>query len=94
MIGKKISPILEEIEETLWEFEANNGIKPNYDINGFRAAIKIFMSALMDKIWELQENENVNIEDRIKMVQKAGEEVRNLIKVYTNIDSHDLYKKH
>lgn len=92
MIGKKISPILEEIEETLLEFEANRGIKPEYSIEGFRAGTKIFMSVLMDKIWELQQNEGIEMKDRLNMVQKAGEDVRNLIKTYTNIDCHDLYK--
>lgn len=92
MIGKQISPILEEIEATLWEFEANRGVKPEYSPEGFRAAVKIFMSVLMDKIWELQQDENFELQDRINMVTKAGEEVRALVKRYTNIDCHELYK--
>lgn len=27
MIGKKLSPVLEEMEATLWEYEAFNGAK-------------------------------------------------------------------
>jgi hypothetical protein len=92
MIGKKLSPILVEIEDTLWEFEANRGIKPEYTNEAFRSGIKIFMSVLMDKIWELQENEKITLDDRIKMVEKAGADVRELIKTYTNIDTQDLYK--
>jgi hypothetical protein len=91
MIGQKISPILEEIENTLWDFEANGGLKQEYSIDGFRAAIKIFMSVLMDKIWELQENEKMDIQDRLSMVERAGEDIRELIKTYTNIDCHELY---
>ncbi len=91
MIGKKISPILEEIEITLFEFEANVGMKPEFTDDGFRAGIKIFSSVLMDKIWELQENENISIEDRINMVQKVGEDIRKLVKIYTDIDTHKLY---
>jgi len=93
MIGKKISPILEEIEDTLWEFEAAQIGPPKYPINGFRAAIKIFVSALLDKIWELQQNENLELEDRSNMAQKAGEEIRALVKTYTNIDCHELYSR-
>ena len=92
MIGEKISPILAEIEDTLWEFEANAGIKPSYTEEGFRAAIKIFMSVMMDKIWELQEDEKISMEDRMKMVEKCGQDVRNIVKTYTDIDTHDLYK--
>lgn len=92
MIGQKLSPILTEIEDTLWEFEMNNGIKPEYSTDGFRAATKIFMSVLMDKIWELQSDEKIDLQHRIEMVEKCGQDVRNLIKTYTNIDTHDLYK--
>lgn len=93
MIGKELSTILEEIENAIWEFDANSATKPEYTMEGFRAATKIFMSALMDKIWELQEADNIDIKDRMAMVQKAGEDVRNLIKTYTNIDTHEMYKK-
>jgi len=93
MIGKKLSPILSEIEDTLWEFELNSRIKPEYTIDGFRAGIKIFMSVLMDKIWELQSDEKMDIQDRINMVEKVGQDVRKLVKTYTDIDTHDLYKK-
>ena len=92
MIGEKISPILEEIESALWEFEANSGSKPEYTIEGFRAATKIFMSVLMDKVWELQQDEKIDIKDRESMVIKLGNDVRNLIKTYTDIDTYELYK--
>ena len=92
MIGKNLSKIFVEIEDTLWEFEANGGLKPEYTIGGFRAGIKIFMSVLMDKIWELQQDETIDLQDRINMANKAGEDIRKLIKTYTNIDTHELYK--
>lgn len=93
MIGKKLSPVLVEIEEALWEFEVHSNSQPDYTTEGFRAATKIFMSALMDKIWNLQSNEDMEMEDRIKMVEKAGNDVRNIIKIYTDIDTHELYKQ-
>lgn len=92
MIGEKLSAVLEEIEDTLWEFEFYESGNPNYTINGFRASIKIFMSALMDKMWELQKEENMDMETRTKMVIELGEKVRELVKIYTNIDTHELYK--
>lgn len=92
-IGEQLSPILEEIADTLWEFEAAKGYKPNYSIDGFEAATKIFMSVLMDKIHELQSSEDIPLDDRIKMVTKAGQDVRALIKTYTNLDTFEFYKK-
>jgi len=91
-IGKKISPILCEIENTLWEFEANKGIKPEYTMDGFRGAVKIFMSVIMDKMWELQADEKITMDDRAKMFEKCGQDVRKLVKTYTNIDTVELYK--
>lgn len=94
MIGQKLSPILCEIETALWEFEAHadGGVKPEYTIDAFRAAAKIFMSVLMDKMWELQHDESIDMKVRENMALKAGNDFRNLIKTYTNIDTHDLYK--
>lgn len=97
MIGQKLSPVLQEIEFDILEHEARtrdgNGVhpKPDYTQEGFRAAIKIFISALMDKIWELQSKEDMAFEDKCNMAQKCGEDIRQLVKVYTDIDTHDLY---
>lgn len=91
MIGKKLSPVLTEIADTLWEFEAQGGLKPNYTEDAFKASTKIFMSALMDKLWNLQQTENMEVQDRLNMAQKAGEDLRKLIKTYTNIDTHEFY---
>jgi len=91
MIGEKLSPILVNIEESLLEFEANAALKPGYTDDGFRAAIKIFMSTLLDKMYNLQEEENMEIKNRILMAEKAGEDFRNFIKNYTDIDTFKLY---
>lgn len=93
MIGEQLSAILVEIEKTLWEFEDNVGLKPNYTEAGFKAGIKIFSSVLMDKIFELQNDESMPIEDRLNMATKAGEEIRKLVKTYTNLDTKTFYEK-
>lgn len=91
MIGKILSPTLIEIETALIEFELSSNTKPEYSNEGFRAAIKIFMSAFMDKMFDLQKNEDLDMEDRINMAETAGKEIRNFIKVYTDIDTYELY---
>jgi hypothetical protein len=92
MIGKELSPILVEIEQKLWEFEFHTPNKPEYSEQAFRAACKIFMSALLDKMWNLQENEDLEIEDRLLMAEKAGQAMRSLVKTYTDIDTHKFYE--
>lgn len=92
MIGKRLSTILSEIEMAIIEFEVSVARPPEYSDEGFRAAVKIFMSAMLDKMWKLQEDENIDINSRTEMANKLGNELRNLVRVYTNIDTHNLYK--
>lgn len=92
MIGQKLSPILNEIEQTIWDHEIQNGFKPGFTNEGFRSAIKIFSSALMDKIFDLQTLENIPAAARLDMAKKCGDDIRQLVKTYTDIDTHDLYK--
>lgn len=92
MIGKKLSPILSEIESTLMEFEINVAKPPEYTDEGFRASIRIFLSAMLDKMWKLQEDEGIDINTRADMAEKLGSEIRNIVRIYTNIETHDLYK--
>ena len=92
MIGKKLSPILSEIESTLMEFEINVAKPPEYTNEGFRASVRIFLSAMLDKMWKLQEDEGIDINTRADMAEKLGSEIRNIVRIYTNIDTHSLYK--
>jgi hypothetical protein len=92
MIGKKLSPVLSEIESALMEFEINVAKPPQYTDEGFRASVRIFLSAMLDKMWKLQEDEGIDINTRADMAEKLGNELRNIVRVYTNIDTHNLYK--
>jgi len=94
MIGQRISPILEEIEMALLEFEVNlPGRKVQYTDAGFLASIKIFLTACQDKMWELMEKENMSMVDRENMATKLGEDIRKLIKTYCDIDTWELVKE-
>jgi len=92
MIGEALSPVLAGIENAIWDFEANVELPPKFTEEGFRASIKIFMSAALDKMWTLQRNEKMNISDRAAMAQKMGEDLRQLVKTYTDVDTHTLYR--
>jgi hypothetical protein len=92
MIGEKLSPVLVEIETAIWENEAVTQQPPQYTEEAFTAAIKIFMSVLMDKMWQLQEAEAIPFATGEAMAHRAGSELRQLCRVYTGIDTHELYK--
>lgn len=93
-IGEILTPILVEIEGKIWEYEYYISEKPRYTDEGFRAALKIFMSAFLDKMYELQEKEGIDLPERIKMGEKCGEDLRQIIKTYINIDTHELFNSH
>ena len=92
MIGHKLSPVLCEIESALWEFEEQELGNPKFTKEGFRAILKIFMCGIMDKMWEMQLAEEIDMNIRGEMARKCGEEIRKIVKVYTGIETINLYK--
>ena len=94
MIGEKLSPVLVEIENTLWDFECDYPeIKPEYTTDGFRAACKIFMSAMTDKMFENMQVKRYTQEEAEIEAQQLGEELRQLILHHTGIDTFDLFSE-
>lgn len=91
LIGQELSEMLCEIESLLLELEEKIGEPPGVTLDGFRAGVKIASSVMFDKMWELQERERMPLDSRIEMVNKFGEEFKDLIFTYTGIDTHELY---
>ncbi len=93
-IGEKISPILQEICYTLLEYDASpKAGKYGFDNMDLFAATKIFASCILDKMYELQLKEKMSMENASDMAVKLGNEIRNLVKIYTDIDLHELAKQ-
>lgn len=91
MIGKNLSPILEEIELALWENECHTDLPPEFTDKAFRSALKIFMSVSMERIYKLQKSEGMPLKDACNMVTSFGNEISGLIKNYIDIDTKTLY---
>jgi len=64
--------------------------KPDYTKREFMNSLIIFQTALMDKLWDKQEYDGMGIEDRIKMAESCGLELRKLIHTYTGLDTHKI----
>ena len=88
--GERLSAIYVEIEEALWQKPID--VKTNLTEEGFRAACKIMMDALIDKMWEKQDKLEMPQSKRLEMVKYFGESFRMLIKQATDIDPHEFYK--
>lgn len=64
--------------------------KPNYTNREFMNAVIIFQTALMDKMYDNQDYDRMGVEDRIKMAESCGLELRKLIHTYTGLDTHKI----
>ena len=84
---------LEEIANDLLTQNAEakgNENKPNYTNRQFMNAVIIFQTALMDKMYDNQDYDKMNIENRFKMAESCGLELRKLIHTYTGLDLHNF----
>ena len=83
-----------ELEEIANDFLTQNAEargnenKPNYTNRQFMNAVIIFQMALMDKMYDNQDYDKMDIENRFKMAERCGLDLRKLIHTYTNLDIH------
>ena len=86
--GERINPVLKELEMTILNHQVQVGRKPNYPDDALFSATNIFMSVILDRMYDLQDYDGLILEDRIKMVTKCGHDLRVLIKSYTGVDTY------
>lgn len=82
--------VLEHIATDILFEAAEKPTKPNIPNRAFMNAIIIFQSALMDKLYDNQDFDNMPMEERIKMAESCGKELRKLIHTYTGLDTHNM----
>lgn len=64
--------------------------KPNFSKRDFFNALIIFQSALMDKMYDCQNADNMEEKERLEMANSCGLELRKLIHTYTGLDTHKV----
>jgi hypothetical protein len=72
------------------EIDPTENPKPNYSNRDFMNAVIIFQTALMDKMFDNMDFDKMDLEERYKMAQSSGEELRKLIHTYTGLDTHKI----
>jgi hypothetical protein len=65
-----------------------NENKPNYSNRDFMNTLLIFQTALMDKMYDNQDYDKMDVDNRLKMATSCGLELRDLIHTYTGLDTH------
>jgi len=69
------------------------GIKPNYDDEAIKDASIIFMDVVLDKMHDLQIEENIDFHTSCNMAEQCGTELRTFIKKWCNINMMDFANK-
>lgn len=67
-----------------------NENKPNYSNRDFMNCLIIFQTALMDKMYDNQDYDDMSVEDRILMSNQCGLDLRKFIHTYTGLDTHEI----
>lgn len=60
--------------------------KPNYTKRDFMNCLIIFQTALMDKMWDNMDFDNMPTKERLDMAESCGNALRQLIFTYTGLD--------
>ena len=81
---------LEYIASDILDQNANGAEKPNYSNRDFMNTLLIFQTALMDKMYNNQDFDKMDMEDRMNMANKCGLDLRKLIHTYTGLDTHKI----
>jgi hypothetical protein len=87
---RKYSKELEFIASDLLDQNASGAEKPNYSKRDFMNTILIFQTALMDKMYDNQDYDKMDIKNRSQMAIECGNDLRRLIHTYTGLDTHEI----
>ena len=79
-----------DLEKIATEILNTSRIKPNYTNRDFMNIVIVFQSAMMDKLFEVMNFDNMALEERLKMAEKCGLDLKDFIFKYTNIDTHKI----
>ncbi len=79
-----------KLETIANEILNNQEVKPNYSNRDFMNALIIFQTALMDKMYDNQDYDKMDINNRLEMANQCGLDLRKLIHTYTGLDTHKL----
>ncbi len=79
-----------QLETIANELLQKEGVKPNYSNRDFMNAVIIFQTALMDKMYDNQDYDKMDLDNRMQMANQCGLDLRKLIHTYTGLDTHKL----
>ena len=84
-------PILKEVASGMLE---TSEFKQNFSNDALTDAMLIFQNVFMDKMYEVQEYDKMELRYRLEMAEAFGKEFRKLIHTFTGLDTFNLIKNY
>lgn len=91
-IGDQYNEVFEALHDALWEHDADVETPYGFPDEALRNASKIFMTVMMDRLWERIKAENIQMPIAEKMAEDLGREMRELVKKHVLVDVANYYK--
>lgn len=89
-----MAPILDELENAVLEHDVYyEGERELYPDECVRAIATVFADIMFDKTYTKLLAENIPLEQIDQIALKCGQDIRNLVKTYTGLDTVELAKQ-
>ena len=79
-----------ELEALAMEFLKTGETRQKLSNRDFMNCVIVFQFGIMNKMFDLQEKEEMDFDNRAEMVTNCGAEISKLVKTYTDIDTHNI----
>ncbi len=79
-----------ELEALAMEILKTGETRQNLSNRDFMNCVIVFQFGIMNKMFDLQEQEDMDFDNRSEMVNNCGAEIRKLVKTYTDVDTHNI----
>jgi hypothetical protein len=85
-VGERVSDAMVYLNSCIIQHEEESNDPPEYTEEGFAAITNIFLSVVTDRMWSLQEKENMPYSDRAAMVKSLGKQLTQIMKTFTDVN--------
>lgn len=79
-----------ELEALAMEIVKTGETRRNLSNRDFMNCVIVFQFGIMNKMYDLQELEKMDFDDRKKMAANCGSKIHELVKIYTGLDTREI----
>lgn len=79
-----------ELEALAMEILKTGETRQKLSNRDFMNCVIVFQFGIMNKMYDLQELEKMDFDDRQKMAANCGSKIHELVKIYTGLDTREI----